>query len=139
MELEDTLLGTNEFFLLGRWLSYLPAWSTNAEDRKNIAYDAHSILTTWGDRTASTDLHEYGNKDWAGLVSTYYAPRWKLYFDSLDKALADGTQPAAIDWYSFGDRWNRSTTQYAATPQGDSYAASLAIAQMLKLAPTEAR
>ena len=139
MELEDRLLSTNEFFLLGRWFSYLPAWAHDAEDRKNIDYDAHSILTTWGDRTASMDLHEYGNKDWAGLVSTYYAPRWKLYFDSLEQSLKDGNQPAAIDWYAFGDRWNRSTARYPASPQGDSYAATLEIARLLHLAPTEAR
>ncbi len=86
MAQEDRLLATNEVFLLGRWLSYVPAWAHTPEDLAAVEYDAHSILTTWGDRTASQDLHEYGNRDWAGLVDSYYAPRWRLYFDSLDKA-----------------------------------------------------
>lgn len=135
MDLEDKLLGTNEYFLLGRWLSYVAAWSSSAAEAENLNYDARSILTTWGDRTASADLHEYGNKDWAGLVRTYYAPRWSLYFDSLDTALATGKPPQPIDWYSFGDAWNRSTTHFAAEPVGDTYAASLAIARALNLAP----
>lgn len=135
MAMEDRLLGTNEYFLLGRWLRYVPAWASSPEDLQHIEYDAHSILTTWGDRTASAELHEYGNRDWAGLVSGYYAPRWKLYFASLDASLRDGTPPKTIDWYAFGDAWNRSPKQYAAEPVGDTYAASLVIARALDLQP----
>ena len=135
MQMEDAVLSTNAFFLLGRWFSYVPAWASSAEDLKKIEYDAHSILTTWGDRTASQQLHEYGNRDWAGLVSGYYAVRWKMYFDSLDDALKNGAEPKAIDWYGFGDAWNRSPTKYAAEPHGDVYAAASAIAQSLGLQP----
>jgi alpha-N-acetylglucosaminidase len=96
MTWEDRLLSTNEYFLLGRWFGYLPAWSSSPADLANIEYDAHSILTTWGDRTASNELHEYANRDWSGLVSDYYAPRWKLYFASLEQALNIGAQPKPI-------------------------------------------
>ena len=135
MQLENTLLATNEYFLLGRWLSYVPAWSDSPAELRALQYDAHSILTTWGDRTASLDLHEYGNKDWAGLVSSYYAERWKLYFQSLDVALETGTQPQAIDWYNFGDKWNQSAENFSPVPVGDTYAASLAVAHVLDLQP----
>jgi alpha-N-acetylglucosaminidase len=135
MKLEDDLLATNQFFLLGRWLSYLPAWSSSPADLSRIEYDAHSILTTWGDRVASEDLHEYGNRDWSGLISSYYAPRWQLYFDSLETALKTGTEPKPIDWYKFGDAWNRSSTRFAANPSGDPYTAGLTIAKALGLAP----
>ncbi len=138
MQALDTLLASNEYFLLGRWFSYLPGWAKTPADLKPIEYDAHSILTTWGDRTASADLHEYGNRDWAGLLRTYYAPRWKLFFDSLDQSLATGKPPAAIDWYALGDTWNQSTQHFAAEPTGDTYALSLAIARRLKLNPLSA-
>src|SRR5437588_9850897 len=101
MTWEDRLLSTNEYFLLGRWLRYVPAWSSSPADLAQIEYDAHSILTTWGDRTASNELHEYANRDWAGLVSDYYAPRWKFYFNSLDETLKTGAQPNFIDWLDF--------------------------------------
>jgi alpha-N-acetylglucosaminidase len=135
MRLEDNLLATNEYFLLGRWLSYVPPWSSSPDELKSLNYDARSILTTWGDRTASADLHEYGNKDWAGLVESYYARRWRMYFDSLDAALQTGKPPQPVDWYGFGDAWNRSTDQFAATPTGDCYAAASAIAVSLNLMP----
>jgi len=139
MEMEERLLSTNEYFLLGRWLSYVPAWSSSPSDLANIEYDAHSILTTWGDRTASEDLHEYGNRDWAGLIEDYYARRWKMYFDSLDAALASNRQPTAIDWYAFGDNWNRSTKQFPNHPVGDTYAVSSLIAESLGLKHAEAK
>lgn len=138
MAMEDKLLSTDEYFLLGRWLSYVPAWAHNSSDLANIEYDAHSILTTWGDRTASQSLHEYGNRDWAGLVSDYYAPRWKLYFESLDAALESGSAPQAIDWYAFGDQWNRSLKRYSAKPVGDAYQVSSEIARALGLTLPEA-
>ena len=113
----------------------MPAWSSSPAELKALEYDAHSILTTWGDRTASADLHEYGNKDWAGLISSYYAARWKLYFASLDAALETGAVPQPIDWYNFGHTWNQSPAHYSAIPAGDTYLASLAIARALNLQP----
>jgi alpha-N-acetylglucosaminidase len=139
MTSEDKLLSTNEHFLLGRWLSYVPAWSGSPADLAQIEYDAHSILTTWGDRTASNELHEYANRDWAGLVSDYYAPRWKLYFDSLEQALNTGAQPKPIDWFAFGDTWNRSTKHYSTEPVGDTYSVSHSIADSLNRLPKEER
>jgi alpha-N-acetylglucosaminidase len=138
MELQDNLLRTNEFFLLGRWLSYVPAWSSSPAKLEQLNYDARSILTTWGDRRASeTGLHEYANRDWAGLTRDYYAPRWKMFFDALDTSLEKNAPPAPIDWYAFGDRWNRSHKSYAFLPTGSSYQAALAIAQQLRIAPKE--
>jgi alpha-N-acetylglucosaminidase len=139
MTSEDGLLNTNEYFLLGRWLGYVPAWSSSPEDLAQIEYDAHSILTTWGDRTASDQLHEYANRDWAGLVSDYYATRWKLYFASLEEALSTGKQPKSIDWFAFGDTWNRSTKHYSTEPVGDTYRVSQSIAESLHLPPKEER
>jgi alpha-N-acetylglucosaminidase len=136
MQLLDSLLQTNEFFLLGRWLQYVPPWASSPAELAQLNYDARSILTTWGDRHASEyGLHEYANRDWAGLTADYYMPRWKLYFDTLSASLETKSPPKPIDWYAFGDAWNRRTTTYAAGPAGDSYAAALAIARNLNLAP----
>jgi alpha-N-acetylglucosaminidase len=137
MRLEDELLRTNEFFLLGRWLAYVPAWASSASELARLNYDARSILTTWGGRKASEDgpLHDYANRDWAGLTASYYLPRWQLYFDTLRQAMRDGTPPQPIDWYAFGDRWNRGVQHFATRPEGDSYGVALAIARVLDLAP----
>ncbi len=136
MELLDSLLQTNEYFLLGRWLQFVPPWASSPTELTQLNYDARSILTTWGDRKASEyGLHEYANRDWAGLTADYYLQRWKMYFDTLAVSLDPKSPPKPIDWYAFGDEWNRKSTKYAAVPVGQSYAAALAIAHDLKLAP----
>lgn len=137
MQLQDDLLQTNSFFLLGRWLSVVPPWASSPAELDRLNYDTRSILTTWGDRKASEfGLHEYGNRDWAGLMSDYYMPRWQMYFASLSTSLATGEAPRSIDWYAFGDHWNHSKKNYSANPQGDSYNAASAIARSLDLLPT---
>jgi alpha-N-acetylglucosaminidase len=138
MQLQNNLLETNQFFLLGRWLSFVPPWASSPAELDRLNYDARSILTTWGDRHASEfGLHEYGNRDWAGLTSDYYLPRWQMYFDSLSTSLASGQTPKPVDWYAFGDRWNHSRKVYDVNPQGDPYNAALAIARTLHLAPNQ--
>jgi len=68
MDLEDQLLATNRTSCwcvdeLGRSVG------ENNRERRQLEYDARSILTTWGDRHASeSGLHDYGNRDWSGLT-----------------------------------------------------------------------
>ena len=136
MALLDNLLATNQNFLLGSWLANVPPWSSSPAETKQLNYDARSILTTWGDRHASeAGLHEYANRDYAGLTADYYAPRWSLYFHSLLTSLDTHTPPAPIDWYAFGDTWNRQQNTYPSTPTGNPTTAAQAIANDLNLTP----
>lgn len=137
MDLQDQLLATNRFFLVGRWLAQVQAWASTPAERTRLSYDARSILTTWGDRHASEDahLHDYGNKDWAGLTRDYYRLRWQTYFRTLDDALRTDAPPKSIDWFAMGDAWNHGTQRYADEPSGDAYAAAVHVARALKLIP----
>jgi alpha-N-acetylglucosaminidase len=135
MELEDRLLATSRFFLVGRWLAPVQGWASSAEEAKRLDHDARSILTTWGDRKASEQghLHDYGNRDWAGLTRDYYRLRWKLYFRTLDAALRSGVPATPIDWYALGEQWNRGRQAYSSRPAGDCYTAVKRIADFLAL------
>ncbi len=136
MELQDQLLATNRFFLVGSWLAQVDPWASTAEERTRLDYDVRSILTTWGDRKASegADLHDYGNKDWAGLTRDYYRLRWETYFHSLDEALRTGTAAKPIDWFAMGDAWNHGIQDYADSPDGDAYIVATRVADVLRLA-----
>jgi alpha-N-acetylglucosaminidase len=135
MDLEDQLLATNRSFLVGTWLAFVRPWSASPAERARLEYDARSILTTWGDRKASEDaqLHDYGNRDWAGLVHDYYRVRWARYFRSLDEELRTGNPAAPIDWFALGESWNRGTQRYPDRPRGDPRAAAERVARALGL------
>jgi alpha-N-acetylglucosaminidase len=125
MDLEDRLLATDRHFLVGSWLAPVRPWASSPEEGKRLDHDARSILTTWGERKASDDgpLHDYGNRDWAGLTHDYYRKRWALFFRDPTKQ---------IDWYALGESWNRNGKTYPDQPRGDSYGAAKAIADFLK-------
>jgi alpha-N-acetylglucosaminidase len=124
MDLQDRLLASDRFFLLGSWLDQVPPWASSPDERARLEFDARSLLTVWGDRQASEagGLHDYGNKDWAGLTGGYYRMRWQRYFRSLEEALRTGTKPRPIDWYALGEEWSHGTEHYPDRPAGDAYA-----------------
>ena len=121
MQLEDSLLATDKWFLSGPWLDAPRDWAKGSTEEKALSYDAHSILTTWGDRDPSRNLGDYANKDWSGLVGTLYYQRWKIYFESLTAALKTTTEPRLIDWFAMEDAWNRRPNSFALAPRGDAY------------------
>ncbi|MGC1521446.1 MAG: alpha-N-acetylglucosaminidase [Steroidobacteraceae bacterium] len=136
MDMQDQLLGTNRHFLVGTWLADVAPWASGSEEAARLKVDARSILTTWGDRKASegASLHDYGNKDWAGLTHDYYRERWRIYFEALEAELRTGRHADPIDWYALGDAWNHGTQSYTDRPHGDAYAMAKRIAVALNLA-----
>ena len=133
IDLQDGLLSTDRFFLVGTWLENVRGWAASTAEQARLDYDARSILTSWGDRKASegADLHDYGNKDWAGLMRDYYLRRWKVYFAAIDEELRTGVAAKQIDWFALADEWNHGTQVYPTKPHGDAYALASRVATEL--------
>ncbi|WP_406055617.1 alpha-N-acetylglucosaminidase [Streptomyces sp. NBC_01077] len=123
-ELLGRLVGSDRRFLLGPRLADARSWGAGPAESDRLEYDARSILTTWADRVPSEagGLHDYANREWAGLVQDVYAPRWAAYFASLDSALVDGAEPVAVDWFARDDAWAHDRRRYPTTPTGDPLA-----------------
>ena len=134
MDLQDRLLASNRFFLLGSWLAQVRPWASSPAELARLQFDARSILTVWGDREASeaAGLHDYGNKDWAGLTRGYYRVRWQKYFDALDRSLRTGAAPTPIDWFALGDAWSHGMQRYSDRAAGDSYALATKVANVMQ-------
>ena len=130
MDLQDRLLGADRYFLLGNWLAQVGPWASSPAEQKRLQFDARSLITIWGDRQASQQggLHDYGNKDWAGLTRDYYRLRWQRYFQALDESLRTGARPQAIDWFALGEEWSQGTRRYSDRPVGDAHALASQVA-----------
>lgn len=137
MDLQDELLGTDRAFLVGTWLAQVAPWASSPAERARLEYDARALLTTWGDRKASEDakLHDYGNRDWAGLTRDYYRARWQAYFRALGEELRTGRPAAPIDWFAMGEAWNRGTQKYPDRPAGDPIEVATRVAHALEVQP----
>ncbi|ETN60068.1 alpha-N-acetyl glucosaminidase [Anopheles darlingi] len=81
----DQLLLTEEHFLLGRWLAAARSFGDTALERQKYEYNARIQLTLWGPQGQIVD---YANKQWAGMVTDFFLPRWQLFLGELDLALA---------------------------------------------------
>jgi len=118
----DGLLGTRREFLLGGWLRDSGQWGTTAAEKRQFEWQARTLLTTWNDQPGSS-LNDYANRGWNGLVKDYYAMRWSLYFDAVDKSLKAGAsfdQPAFLKKLAAAElAWTHASNVYPAEPVGE--------------------
>ena len=79
---QDRLLGARREFRLGRWTEMARNCGENEAEKALYERNARMLLTTWGDRAQceTGGLHDYANREWNGLLSSYYYPRWKAFF-----------------------------------------------------------
>ena len=126
----DTLLRTHPDFLLGKWIEDARSWGVTPEEKNLYEFNARDLVTLWGDK--NSELHEYSNRQWAGLLNDFYKPRWQQFFTYIEQCM---TQHKAPDLKAFEEKlkdwewqWVNSTTEkYAAAPEGNSIAAAKAI------------
>ncbi|MBP5393412.1 MAG: alpha-N-acetylglucosaminidase [Bacteroidaceae bacterium] len=67
-------------FSLDDWIRDARAWGTTEAEKNYFEMNARTIITVWGD---TYHLADYANRDWDGLVETFYKVRWKMFFDAV--------------------------------------------------------
>lgn len=86
----DALLYTNKDFLLSNWIKMARGLAANTNDASYanyLEYNARNQLTLWG---PTGQINDYASKQWAGLVGTYYLPRWQMFTDYLQETKRTG-------------------------------------------------
>ena len=74
------VLKTCPEFSLNDWIRDARAWGKNKAEKDYYEMNARTIITVWGD---TYHLSDYANRDWDGLVETFYKVRWKMFFDAV--------------------------------------------------------
>ena len=91
----DALLGSDKNYMLGPWVAGARALGAGAGAEALFVRDAQLLVTLWTeDGTAfGGQINDYSSRGgWAGLVGSYYAPRWHLFHDALLAAAAAGSR-----------------------------------------------
>ncbi|KAI0348304.1 alpha-N-acetylglucosaminidase [Trametopsis cervina] len=84
----DSLLYTNENFLLSTWIAGAKQWGGKNETYEAfLEYQARNQITLWG---PTGQINDYASKQWAGLVGEYYAKRWDTFVSILVGQKATG-------------------------------------------------
>ncbi|HET7025624.1 MAG TPA: alpha-N-acetylglucosaminidase [Gemmatimonadales bacterium] len=123
----DTLVGTRKEFLLGRWVDAARQWGHTDAERRLYEWNARNIITLWGTKCTegqNDDLNLYAFKEWAGMFSSYFLPRWKAFFAGLDHSLATGVPfhraPFARAMCTWEQGWSHADTRLPVAPKGDA-------------------
>ena len=92
----DEMLSYDENFKLERWTSLArnianEVEGTTENDRNWLEWNARTQVTVWS--KGNTDLHDYSNRCWAGLIKDFHYKRWKQFFENNGNAFSGG-------WYS---------------------------------------
>jgi alpha-N-acetylglucosaminidase len=118
----DELLATRREFLLGVWLAGARNSGTTKEEQDLCEHDARELLTIWSNQ--DSDIIDYANREWSGLVGTFYAARWQTWLGALSAALASGqslNETAVRARIRDGDRaWTLQHDAYPAGPRGET-------------------
>ncbi|MGV3539107.1 MAG: alpha-N-acetylglucosaminidase [Rufibacter sp.] len=118
----DKLLATQEDFLLGRWLNAAKKWGTTEAETKLYERNARNLITLWGDK--NSNLMDYANRQWAGLLNGFYKPRWQQYFEHITSQMEKGQD---MNQRAFEEKirtwewqWVNSHESYPDKPAGNS-------------------
>ena len=105
----DEMLSYDENFKLERWTSLArniagEVDGTTLNDRNWLEWNARTQITVWS--KGNTDLHDYSNRCWAGLIKDFHYKRWKQFFENNGGAFDGG-------WYNgFEYPWTVNYTDY---------------------------
>lgn len=122
----DALVGSDAYFLMGKWVEDARAWGKTAEEKDYYETDSRLLLTCWGQK--GKHLTDYANRDWNGLIGTYYLPRWEKFIAGLNESLAGGepfNPKAYLEWCNdFEWDWAHSKNRMSSRPSGNPRALS---------------
>lgn len=119
----DALLGTRHEFLLGKWLDDARRWGNTFEEEAYYGRNARELITTW--HVAGGGLNDYSNRQWNGLMRSYYMPRWEMFIQQMDQSLVQG-KPMDMEVFktsikTFEQKWvDEPKSGFATVEAGDA-------------------
>lgn len=120
-DLMDTVTSGSEYYLLGRWVGQAKRLAQNADDFSKMLYmlNAKSLITTWGsyNQCQVGRLRDYSNRQWSGLISDFYKPRWERWITNRINELNGEDFEEGIVWFVWEWEWVRRDTEYPELPQ----------------------
>ena len=123
----DTIVGTQEYFLMGKWIADARSWGTTPEEEDFYEREARNIVTTWAGK-AHQSLNDYARRSCNGLISSYYKPRWEKFFKEVADRMESGKGFHIEQYEVYKDEitdfemqwWQECIGEFISEPVGDS-------------------
>ncbi len=118
-DLQEQLTGTDGHALLGNWLKLARAEGQTPAEKAYMEFQARTMITLWGDREGSDELHDYAAREWNGLLKDFYKQRWVSYLNILRCSLVTGNKPMDYNRYDAEYYFTTLSAEYPSEPYGD--------------------
>lgn len=118
-DLQDSLTGTDKHALFGAWLKSARAEGNTPAEKAYMEFQARTIVTLWGDREGSAELHDYAAREWNGLLQDFYKQRWLSYINILRCSFVTGNKPMDYNRYDTEYYFTTLSKEYPSVPYGD--------------------
>ncbi len=115
----DKVTSCSEHYLLGVWIQRARDLVSDTDDFTKMIYEmnAKELITTWGSYDMAKTLHDYSNRQWSGLLSSFYKPRWEYWINEMTRLLKGKPANANPDWFKFEWSWVREDRDFDIIPQ----------------------
>ena len=131
----EKLLACHSTFSLKGWIESARSWGDSPEEKDYYENCARLIITTWG---GTGQLTDYANRQWSGMISSYYQARWEMFWEDAINAVKAGT---TLDEAAFKARlrkfelsWGEpGTVEIRYADQSDAYELCREIAEKLNV------
>jgi alpha-N-acetylglucosaminidase len=121
----DTVLCADQHFLLGRWIDSARKARPPGDPQAPASFyewNARNQITLWG---PNGEISDYASKQWAGLVSNYYRPRWALFARQVVASVQPGAE--LFNQTAFNaevlvleQAWQHDLTHFSTTAAGNA-------------------
>lgn len=123
----DRIAGTQEYFLIGKWIADARSWGTTPEEEDFYEREARNLVTTWAGK-AHQSLNDYARRSCNGLISSYYKPRWEKFFKDVAERMEGGKGFHIEQYEIYKDEitdfemqwWQECIGDFISEPEGDS-------------------
>jgi alpha-N-acetylglucosaminidase len=132
MDVAEQLLLDQPERMLGYWIAKARMAAGSPEEADLLESNARHIVTTWGEKDSG--LHEYAFHTWAGLVGSFYKPRWEQFFQALegDAFDQDDFNSQVIDWEGEWTSLTVRDVELESQPNGQGMEVARRVYEMLK-------
>ena len=132
IDLQEAVVGTDADMLLGKWIEKAKRLGKTPAEKAYFEWNARVQITLWADRDGADQLRDYAAREWQGLLSDFYRPRWESFISRLEISLLTDKPLAEIHHYDEELPFVYRKKEYPTVPTGDLGAAVIDALDKLK-------
>ena len=118
----DMLLSTRHSFLLGHWIEDARMFASDSSEADYYERNSRLVITSMAGIVHP--LNDYANRNWAGLIESFYAKRWEMFIGDVINAIEKNENFDETKYLEkvtkFERKWENSKEKFNARPVGNS-------------------